>query len=104
MLFKPLTFDLILNLFFYCCGCARYWGRQQVARVSNIQTLCLFVHWINAAKDAYRSVPLLHPIGVHESHSQYTRDRYLQVEKHEQLYLSQCGWGMSVFRSGSEFI
>ena len=24
-------------------------------------------------------------------------------EKHEQLYLSQCGWGMFVFRKGSEF-
>ena len=24
--------------------------------------------------------------------------------RHEQLYLSQCGWGMFAFRGGSEFI
>ena len=45
--------DLILSLFFYCCRCPRYWGRQQVARVSNTQSPRLFVQWIYAAKVAH---------------------------------------------------
>ena len=50
--------DLILSLFFYCCGCPRYWGRQQVARVSNTQSPRLSVQWIDAAKAAHFHVSL----------------------------------------------
>ena len=50
--------DLILSLFFYCYGCSRYWGRQQVARVSNTQSPRPSVQWINAAKAAYFHVSL----------------------------------------------
>ena len=32
------------------------------------------------------------------------RQTHTYKMKHEQLYLSQCGWGMFGFRSGSEFI
>ena len=45
--------DFILSLFFYCCGCPRYWGRQQVARVSNTQSLTVSIQWIDAAKAAH---------------------------------------------------
>ena len=44
---------LILSLFFYCCGCPRYWGRQQVAWVSNTQSQRLSGQWIDAAKAAH---------------------------------------------------
>ena len=51
---KTLTWlDLILSLFFYCCGCPRYWGRQQVGRVSNTQSPSISVQWIDAAKAAH---------------------------------------------------
>ena len=42
--------DLILSLFFYCHLCPRYWGRQQLARVSNTQAPRLSVQWIDGAK------------------------------------------------------
>ena len=50
--------DLILSLFFYCCGCPRYWGRQQVARMSNTNSPRLSVQWIDAAKAAHFNVSL----------------------------------------------
>ena len=52
----------------------------------------------------YRSVPLLcADLGSRISLAIYAT-RALTSVKHEQLLLSQCGWGMFIFRSGSEFI
>ena len=42
--------DLILSLLFYCGGCPRYWGRQQVARMSNTHSRYLSVQWIDVAE------------------------------------------------------
>ena len=53
-----MNIDLILSLFFYCCGCPRYLGRQQVTRVSNTQSPCLSVQWIDAAKAVHFHVSL----------------------------------------------
>ena len=58
LLTGTLRLDLILSLFFYCCGCPRYWGRQQVARVSSIQSPRLSVQWIDATKAAHLHVSL----------------------------------------------
>ena len=55
--FYPPT--LILSLIFYYCGCPSYWGRQQVARVSNTQSPRLSVQWIYAAKAAHFHVSLI---------------------------------------------
>ena len=69
---------LILSLFFYCCRCPRYWVRQQVARVSNTQSPCLSVQWINAAKAAHFHVSLntLRPGLCRSSSSSGGRNRH----------------------------
>ena len=68
----PERLDLILSLFFYCCRCPRYWGRQQVARVLNTQSPGLSVQWMDAAKAAHfhvsfntlRGLPLPLALGI----------------------------------------
>ena len=55
-------------------GVPRYWGRQQVARVSNIQSPCLSVQWVDALEAAHFHVsfdtlvflglPLLLALGI----------------------------------------
>ena len=54
------TLDLILSLFFYCCRCPRYCGRQQVARVSYTQSPRISVQWIDAAEAAIFMSALTH--------------------------------------------